>query len=279
MDKEILDTLRTILTDKAIIIELKELYNKLLNNEYSIDKFYTRDYLNETAYIILSNCHDAGTTFVLEMIKSIFVLITIEPDFVDGVQITKLHKEWFELRDCFKLKDWQSTLYSEYISYWSYFKKSSNNDFCKCFKLYGIRFTKNKWEKRLKKFNLTFEYGSYNNHLPIRPKIFNILVELFKKKLVKNPRLFLPLATYKISNSVVREDSDYFLITTTDIIKIDYICECIISNDERDKFLHNIIDKFTNYSKEDVNDLYDILYNKNKKYRSLLQRAKRMKRR
>lgn len=164
------------------------------------------------------------------------------------------------------------SVYSEYKQNWP----NVNMDFGKYYKTRGLVLLQEKWKRKFAYLKPTDTTATLESTLPLSltPRFFTILSDVYVRNNKKYPnrQLYWPLMTSIISHPLVRDDDKYFLITTKDILKIDYISSMILDYDILHKFHTNLANYFTLWGKRSVYKLYD-RFLQDKKYRKLLKRT------
>lgn len=167
----------------------------------------------------------------------------------------------------------------KYPFYYEHYKKKNpkfTGEYEKYYKIRGTMLKSAEWAEKFKDIKAIDDnqYYKYKNNFIIPARMMAIFEEEFLKT---DKEIFWPFMTNLVPIAEIRELPDYPLISTTDLLKIEYLTSFIIDKEVENRLLRDFIKQFLVYKKEDVKLWCDKIAKTNKKYGMLLEDARKFK--
>jgi len=151
-----------------------------------------------------------------------------------------------------------------------------NHNFDKYSRMYGLIITESRWAEKFADLKPTASSANNNNLEPMKidagflQDIGKVFVKNYKDNVRLNDKLFWPFMTFVVTDESLRLRKDYPLLSSADILRIEFVESLILQDSDRRTFRQNMCEQFTSKYKSELYKLKD-------KYFSMPETRKLMK--
>lgn len=265
-----MEELLSVVREQFKVSDSIKLYNKLLEGKplnpdmYEIDAWIAKAIEDNPKLLSVDQDQDVDQDVEpIAVVGIILKALAAEkgvPEYIvnqefDDIIVAKWDSfdKWDELDPLFPIFDDTRNYHQAYKN--NYEKVSG--DFEKYFKVHAITLRDDKWKKTFKGIEPISDssFGKYKINLPIPSKIHDEAISIY---LTKNPEPHWPFMTSKVPDPNLRALKGCPILATDDILKLEMLISYCFSYDQRNKMIHEFLDRAMNFTKKDVDKWVEI---------------------